>query len=133
MSLSRWVHRGVLMLVAGFVVSLAHAGASGSATELPRELAFRNLDTTHGLANDVVLALAQDGPGLIWIATFNGVSRFDGLKVRNYLHNPDDATSLSANLTRDLAIGDDRAQAGREERRGRDTGPRVGAAASDHR
>lgn len=40
--------------------------------------------TKDGLPADRVRHLWQDRQGFMWIATFNGVSRFDGVRFRNY-------------------------------------------------
>ena len=40
-------------------------------------LRFRNYTTKHGLPNDYVLSCAEDNQGNIWIATENGLSRFN--------------------------------------------------------
>ena len=47
-----------------------------------------------GLINDI----CQDSYGYIWIATENGLNRFDGYRFTTYLHHPDDSTTLSSNI-----------------------------------
>jgi len=47
-----------------------------------------------GLINDV----CQDKYGYIWIATENGLNKFDGYRFTTYLSHPDDSTSLSSNI-----------------------------------
>jgi signal transduction histidine kinase/ligand-binding sensor domain-containing protein/FixJ family two-component response regulator len=42
----------------------------------------------------------QDSRGYIWIATFDGLNRFDGNDVTVYKHNPDDPWSISSSDTR---------------------------------
>ena len=44
-------------------------------------LRFEHLTAEEGLANSAVNALAQDGQGYVWIATPDGLSRFDGTTV----------------------------------------------------
>lgn len=46
--------------------------------------AFRHYSTNDGLASPEVYCILQDRKGYIWIATDNGVSRFDGYQFRNY-------------------------------------------------
>jgi ligand-binding sensor domain-containing protein/signal transduction histidine kinase len=45
---------------------------------------FRNYSTNDGLPSSEVHDILQDQKGYIWIATDNGVSRFDGYKFKNY-------------------------------------------------
>jgi len=40
--------------------------------------------TSDGLCSNVISGLAQDDYGYIWIATWNGLSRFDGYHFFNY-------------------------------------------------
>ena len=47
-----------------------------------------------GLINDI----CQDRYGYMWIATENGLNRFDGYRFTTYLHHPDDSTTLSSNI-----------------------------------
>jgi ligand-binding sensor domain-containing protein len=94
-------------IVVALAFLLGHSSLAGGSVDLPQTLAFRSFDTADGLANNLVWAIAQDDPGFLWIATGNGVSRFDGLEARNYLHDPKDPTSLSANLTRDVVVDHD--------------------------
>ena len=54
----------------------------------------KNYTTDHGLPHNHVRSLAQDSTGFLWIATWDGLSRYDGYEFRNYYHNPADSTSL---------------------------------------
>lgn len=46
------------------------------------------------LSSSLITRLYQDRHNIIWIATENGLNRFDGSKVTQYYHNPADSTSL---------------------------------------
>lgn len=59
---------------------------------------FDHYSTKDGLPHNKVLDIFQDSHGYIWVATYNGLSRFDGYNFHNYFNDPDDSTSLSANL-----------------------------------
>ena len=48
-----------------------------------------------GLINDI----CQDKYGYIWVATDYGLNKFDGYRFTQYLHNPQDTTSISSNTT----------------------------------
>ncbi|MGE0639398.1 MAG: diguanylate cyclase [Thermoanaerobaculia bacterium] len=70
-------------------------------------LRFEHLTPEEGLANATVNALAQDGQGFLWIATPDGLSRFDGYSVRTYHRDLDDPHSLPYNDVRTLAVDAD--------------------------
>ncbi|MDP4224473.1 MAG: histidine kinase [Bacteroidota bacterium] len=50
--------------------------------------------TRQGLANDNVRDIVADSSGFLWIATWDGISRYDGYSFTNYYHRPDDSLSL---------------------------------------
>ena len=58
------------------------------------------------MADNVVVKTVKDKNGFLWIATHNGLSRFDGLKFKNYTHNPTDSNSLRSIWISDLLIDD---------------------------
>lgn len=61
------------------------------------------LSVGDGLSSSSVNALYQDRRGDIWIATENGLSRYDGLNIHTYKHDPADPHSLSHNIVRSFA------------------------------
>ena len=58
---------------------------------------FYNYTTEDGLSHNKVNDVIQDQYGLIWIATTNGLNRFDGYHFTNFFHDPEDSLSLSSN------------------------------------
>ena len=50
------------------------------------------------LSSKLMSDIFQDSDGLIWIATDNGLSRFDGNKVKIYCRDDQDSLSLCHNL-----------------------------------
>ena len=56
---------------------------------------FEHLTPQEGLAGDYVPAILQDRYGFIWVATENGLNRYDGYTVALYQHQPEDPRSLS--------------------------------------
>ncbi|HEY4354728.1 MAG TPA: diguanylate cyclase [Acidobacteriaceae bacterium] len=64
------------------------------------DLNFEVLGAKQGLPHDSVYGFAQDKRGFLWIATFGGLSRFDGYRLHNYIHNEQDTSSLPDNNTR---------------------------------
>ncbi len=65
---------------------------------------FKNYTTLNGMADNVVVKTVKDNNGFLWIATYNGLSRFDGLKFKNYTHHPTDSNSLRSIWVSDLLI-----------------------------
>ncbi len=58
---------------------------------------FHHLEKKHGLSSSNVEAVIQDSEGLYWIATQNGLNRFDGTNIRSFYSNSVDSNSLSHN------------------------------------
>lgn len=56
---------------------------------------FDHLSTNDGLSNGYIKTIFQDSRGFIWIGTFNGLNRFDGISFRTYFFDPKDTTSVS--------------------------------------
>ncbi|WP_198152128.1 ligand-binding sensor domain-containing diguanylate cyclase [Granulicella tundricola] len=79
------------------------------------DLEFDTLNTKDGLPHQSIYSFTQDTAGYIWIATYGGLSRFDGYQLRSYTHDPAQPTSLRDNNVRvllpapngDLWIGSD--------------------------
>ena len=64
----------------------------------------KTFTTADGLSNDYVRRIAQDKYGFLWIATWDGISRYDGHAFKNYFHDPNDSTSLPYFEINDLCI-----------------------------
>ncbi len=60
------------------------------------QYAFRYLTIDQGLSNNYILSICQDSKGFIWLGTENGLSKFDGQTVINYLPDPVDSNSISS-------------------------------------
>lgn len=55
---------------------------------------FVHLTKADGLASDWVLDMVQDDDGFWWLATNNGLQRFDGKHFTTFRHDPDNRNSL---------------------------------------
>jgi len=55
---------------------------------------FRNIKTSAGLASDVVTSILQDDRGFMWLATGNGLQKYDGNSFITYHHDPYDSLSI---------------------------------------
>jgi len=59
--------------------------------------AFEQFTTDNGLSHESVSSITKDQDGFLWIATANGLNRFDGISFKVFLNNPDQAHSIPAN------------------------------------
>lgn len=66
---------------------------------VPGEVGLRlqRLGVEQGLSQASARALAQDGDGMLWIGTQDGLNRYDGYGFRVFRHDPQAADSLSDN------------------------------------
>ena len=55
---------------------------------------FNHLNVTSGLSASDARSITQDRKGFIWIATSNGLNKYDGYSFNVYKHKPNDSGSL---------------------------------------
>ena len=65
---------------------------------------FKHISTEHGLSQKTIQAINQDDIGFLWLGTQEGLNRYDGREIRVFRHNPNDITSISHDVIRDIAI-----------------------------
>ena len=58
---------------------------------------FRTLTSEDGLTSDVVWSICKDKFGYVWLATQNGLNRYDGHNIRQYFSNQTDSFSIPGN------------------------------------
>ncbi|MGD8779142.1 MAG: two-component regulator propeller domain-containing protein [Ignavibacteria bacterium] len=61
------------------------------------DIKFSHLTIEDGLSQSVVTDIIQDSKGFIWIATQDGLNRYDGYEFKVFKNDPKDSTSLSHN------------------------------------
>ncbi len=59
-----------------------------------KQYVFSRYNTGNGLASNFVNNLVQDQRGYIWLATINGLQRYDGHKFITYKHQPDNPLTV---------------------------------------
>ena len=106
--------RRSFLSAAAFAVLLACGAVHGLASEDPIALGtnqrFAHLGLEEGLAQSSVYAMLQDRQGYVWMATEEGLHRYDGYGFKIYRHDGADPRSISDNqilalhLARDGAI-----------------------------
>jgi ligand-binding sensor domain-containing protein len=68
-----------------------------SAQQNNQDVVFSRITTDQGLSSNRVNATVQDAEGYLWVATGNGLNRYDGYEVKEYLHDPEDSLTIAAN------------------------------------
>jgi signal transduction histidine kinase/ligand-binding sensor domain-containing protein/DNA-binding response OmpR family regulator len=66
-------------------------------------LRFLHVGTSEGLSQINVNCIFQDSRGFMWIATRNGLNRYDGYHFITFRNDPTDSTSISNNMVTDIA------------------------------
>ncbi len=62
------------------------------------DLAFQRLDRDKGLSQGTCPFVSRDSKGFVWIATVDGLNRFDGKNVKVYRPDPSTPHSLVGNI-----------------------------------
>ena len=58
-----------------------------------------------GLSQSVVLDIVQDSTGFLWIATQDGLNRYDGNEFKVFKYSPTDSNSIKGNWINTLTLG----------------------------
>jgi ligand-binding sensor domain-containing protein/putative methionine-R-sulfoxide reductase with GAF domain len=64
---------------------------------IKKDYHFNLLGTKNGLSSDEVVEIKQDTNGYTWIATLNGLNRYNGTDIKVYMHDKEDSTSILNN------------------------------------
>ena len=59
-------------------------------------IGFEHLTTANGLSSNIVTDILQDQQGFLWIATENGLNRYDGYEFQVFHSDPARADSISS-------------------------------------
>ncbi len=63
---------------------------------------FSYLTNKEGLSNSQVNAIWQDRDGFVWLGTQSGLNRYDGFRIKTYLYNNMDNTSIPNNAVQEI-------------------------------
>ncbi|MEZ0472359.1 sensor histidine kinase [Luteimonas salinilitoris] len=85
----------------GLLALLLALPAAASVPETPR---FRAVGVAEGLPSTDILGLARDRTGYLWIATADGLARYDGSGTRVWRHDPDDPDSLGESFVQAVHV-----------------------------
>ena len=56
---------------------------------------FERFTVDQGLSQNTVTQITQDSHGFLWVATRDGLNRYDGYNFKVYRHDPKDSSSLA--------------------------------------
>lgn len=83
------------------VAIMVAAGHSVTFSQIPigfgNNKEFTQLTVNNGLSQNSVTSIVQDKNGFIWVGSYDGLNRFDGLQVKNYRHQSNSPFSLADN------------------------------------
>lgn len=65
---------------------------------------FRHFSMDDGLLNNEVRTMVMDKEGFLWIGTSSGLNRYDGHRIRSYVSDPCDITSMPENEVEELLV-----------------------------
>jgi signal transduction histidine kinase/ligand-binding sensor domain-containing protein/DNA-binding NarL/FixJ family response regulator len=65
---------------------------------------IKKINSDDGLSHNIVNDIVQDPKGFLWIATHDGLNRFDGYEFKVYRFNPSDSTSILGNYIKSLFV-----------------------------
>ncbi len=65
---------------------------------------YKSFSTKEGLSSNTINAIEKDAQGFLWLATNNGLNRFDGSAFDVFYNNPKDNRSIGSNGVQDIFI-----------------------------
>ena len=68
-------------------------------------VSVKHYTSRDGLSQNMVQSILQDADGFIWMATWNGLEKFDGYSFTNYKSYPTDKVRLKHNRLINMALG----------------------------
>jgi ligand-binding sensor domain-containing protein/signal transduction histidine kinase len=107
------VNAPVIRILCQLALAIAMVLVAGSPSSVAQAQDFSfaepEFETLRDVAIDdqIVTTLAQDGRGLIWIGTQNGLIRYDGYRFRMFKHRAADPFSLAGDYIRSLLVAKD--------------------------
>lgn len=91
------VFRTLIVLIICFI-GLNGSRAQSVVLNEDLQTKFKKLNKKDGLSDSRILDIIQDRYGFIWIATTDGLNRYDGYEFLVFKNIPTDSTSISSNL-----------------------------------
>ena len=100
LSLSKWIWTLLLLCPSQIWGQEAVFAQFEGEYEIPMEL----IDVNDGLSQGFAANMAIDHDGYLWIATNEGLNRFDGFDFKIFRHDPRDSSSIASNIINYLFV-----------------------------
>ena len=101
----------IFVLICLLPINISPAIAAQNQNDLPpTNIEFEHISVEDGLSSPIVYDIIQDNYGFIWIATANGLNKYDGYSITNYYPDPDDPknpNTVSGNEILNIVLGSD--------------------------
>lgn len=78
--------------------------ATSASSQIPSQLIFSRITKKEGLASNTTFQTVRDKQGFLWIATQNGLQRYDGNRFHTFRHVPGSESSIPENVVSHLFI-----------------------------
>ena len=95
----------VKFLMVGLIMFFLVCSANAQFTHaVQSQYRFKYITVDEGLSNNNVKAICQDSKGFIWIATRNGINKFDGRTIVTYRNDSHDNSTISSNAVNSVFL-----------------------------
>ncbi|GAB2839409.1 hybrid sensor histidine kinase/response regulator transcription factor [Ferruginibacter profundus] len=88
------MHKPLISLKVIFTLAVLWWGLIANAQKTPD---YETISTAQGLSQGMIFDILQDKEGFIWVATKNGLNRYDGYSFKVFSNDPYNVHSLSSN------------------------------------
>lgn len=75
--------------------------------QTPNDIRFTHLGLENGLSHSTVLSITQDKEGCIWLATYDGVNKYDGYEFHVYRNQDKNPRSIASNTATCIATDEE--------------------------
>jgi len=96
-----------LCLVCALVTAPLNSIRAEAERRLPPQVKFKPILLSELEKLGYINSIVQDASGFIWIGAIQGLARYDGYRIKTFVHSPSDSNSLSHNWVKSLLIDDD--------------------------
>ncbi len=103
------IKKNIFSLILALVFTIAQAQSDKAFAQIHQsqqywqpDYTFEHLSQEQGLSFNTVTAFAQDKQGFLWVGTFDGLNRYDGVQFKVFRHTAGDATKNIPNQIRFL-------------------------------
>src|SRR5688500_3612509 len=101
---SKDISRSFVLLCARFLLRVFFFLTGISLCIAQKEVRIERITVDQGLSQSSISAIKQDNYGYLWVATLDGLNRYDGREFKIYRHSDDDPKSLYRNHVSQLHL-----------------------------